>query len=114
LRFIQTQPFSKAWDRLGLTDDDLRVLELSLASNPDLGPVVAGTGGLRKARFAAKGSARGKRGSYRIGYVHYEEHYVFVLVAAYDKTEKADLSPDDKKFIRTYIRSFQKELEEGL
>lgn len=114
LRFIQTLPFTRAWDRMGLTDDDLRALELSLASDPALGPVVPGTGGLRKVRFAAKGSSRGKRGGYRIGYVHYEPQRVFVLVAAYDKTDKADLTPDDKKFIQIYIRSFQIELERGL
>ena len=114
MRFIQTVPFSRAWDRFGLTDDDLRALELSLVSNPDIGPVVPGAGGLRKVRFAARGSSRGKRGGYRIGYIHFENYYAFVLVAAYDKSEKADLTYDDKRFIQTYIRSVQTELEQGL
>lgn len=99
---------------MGLTDDDLRALELTLASDPKCGPVVPGTGGLRKIRFAARGSSRGKRGGYRIAYVHDEQYCVFVLVSAYDKTQKSDLTADDKKLIQAFIRRFQAELERGL
>lgn len=31
--FIQTKEFSKNWDELGLTDEDLRKLELELLKN---------------------------------------------------------------------------------
>ena len=87
---------------------------MTLASDPKCGSVVPGTGGLRKVRFAARALPRGKRGGYRITYVHYEKYGVFVLVSAYDKTQKSDLTPDDKKLAQVLIRSFQADLERGL
>ena len=65
--FIQTAEFSKCWDYLGLDDDDLRRLEYEILSNPKAGPVIRGTGKLRKMRFAFDG--RGKSRSARVCYV---------------------------------------------
>lgn len=59
--FIQTNEFVKKWEEMGLTDEDLRRLELEIMKNPHAGTVIQGTGGLRKMRFAFEGS--GKRGS---------------------------------------------------
>ena len=42
--FIQTNEFIKQWEKLGLTDDDLRRLELEILQNPQVGAVVRGTG----------------------------------------------------------------------
>lgn len=50
--FIQTQEFTKNWERLDLKDRDLRRLELEILKNPKVGKVIRGTGGLRKLRFA--------------------------------------------------------------
>lgn len=52
--FIQTDEFSRNWDEFGFTDDDLRRLEFDIMMNPHKYPVMQGTGGLRKARFAFK------------------------------------------------------------
>jgi hypothetical protein len=52
LSFVQLALFSANWKRMSLTDDDLRALEASIACSPDGHPVVRGTGGLRKIRFA--------------------------------------------------------------
>ena len=52
--FFQTTEFSKQWDSLGFNDEDLRHLELDILRNPLRYPVLQGTGGLRKARFAAE------------------------------------------------------------
>lgn len=50
--FIQTDEFVKQWALLGFNDDDLRRLELMIMRNPEVGPVMQETGGLRKMRFA--------------------------------------------------------------
>ena len=52
LSFVQMSAFVRGWDQLGLNDDDLRSLERQILESPTGAPVVAGTGGLRKARFA--------------------------------------------------------------
>ncbi len=44
-----------------LAEDDLAWLEYSLAVNPDVHPVIAGTGGVRKMRFARPGMGKRAR-----------------------------------------------------
>lgn len=46
--FIQTFEFTRNWERLGFTDDDLRRLEWEIMKNPKAGSVIRGTGKLRK------------------------------------------------------------------
>ena len=67
--FIQTDEFSRNWDEFGFTDDDLRRLEFDIMMNPHKYPVMQGTGGLRKARFAFK--HHGKSGGVRVCYVDF-------------------------------------------
>lgn len=42
--FIQTKEFTRNWDELGFSDDDLRRLELQIMSDPQIGAVMRGTG----------------------------------------------------------------------
>lgn len=63
--FIETPFFTKALDRY-LDDDEYRELQAHLIKHPDSGPVVPGSGGVRKLRWAAEG--RRKRGGLRIIY----------------------------------------------
>jgi hypothetical protein len=39
----------------GLSEDELKDIESAIAADPELGEVMQGTGGCRKARFAKKG-----------------------------------------------------------
>jgi hypothetical protein len=52
LRIVQTGPFLRKWFSLGLDEDDLLTLELEILKGPELYPIVKGTGGVRKVRFA--------------------------------------------------------------
>ncbi len=38
--FIQTKEFTRRWEDLGFNDDDLRLLENEIMSNPDKYPVM--------------------------------------------------------------------------
>jgi hypothetical protein len=71
LTFVQLSRFAARWSQLRLTDEDLRALEQLLLRNPDAGAVVAGTGGLRKVRFAPPSRHIGKSGAFRIGYAYF-------------------------------------------
>jgi hypothetical protein len=51
-RFVEIPYFQSKWNSLGLDDDDLRALQIMLTASPERWPVIAGTGGLRKVRFA--------------------------------------------------------------
>src|SRR2546422_11337974 len=90
--FIEIPYFVNKWQHLGLDDNDLRALQILLTVQPKLAPVMQGTGGLRKLRFARTVGGRGKSGSFRIGYVYFEELGIIGLLAVYAKNDQANLS----------------------
>ncbi len=96
LRFIHLDGFTSDWRGLGLTDDDLRILQLTICLAPQAAPVIAGTGGLRKLRFSPPSWRRGKRGSLRVLYAVWPAHSVCLLAAAYAKSGHPDISPEQK------------------
>ena len=101
--FEQTPVFTRRWDQLGLTDDDLRHLEDTLLKHPDAGDTMAGTGGMRKLRLAPLGSGRGKSGGCRLCYKHFKEFGRILLLIVYSKSEAADLSDAARKHCRALI-----------
>ena len=52
--FIEIPLFSKRWTEIGLDEDDLLALQIMLLKDPESGPVLEGTGGIRKVRFPLK------------------------------------------------------------
>ena len=99
--FIQTKEFSSNWDRLGFQDDDLRRLELDIMSNPNKYPVMQGTGGLRKARFAFEN--QGKSGGVRVCYVDFVIKEIVYLITVYPKNEKDNLSQAERNEVKKMI-----------
>ena len=63
--FIETRAFTKLVLEY-LTDAGYAALQAALIGDPEAGPVIPGSGGVGKLRWAAPG--RGKRGGYRIIY----------------------------------------------
>jgi hypothetical protein len=80
---------------------------------PRRAPVLPGTGGLRKIRYAPFKSGRGKSGGSRVCYVHFEEYAIVPLVLAYPKNEKDDLSNAEKKAIKKLIEEIEQEFAKG-
>ena len=107
--FIQTNQFAKNWEELGLTDDDLRRLEYAIMKNPKIGPVIPGTGKLRKMRFAYEN--RGKSGSARVCYVDFLVSGTVFLITAYGKNEKDNLSKEECNNIKKLIAFLESGLE---
>ena len=60
--FIETRLFTKLVVDY-LSDEEYAALQAVLMRDPETGPVIPGSGGVRKLRWAAPG--RGKRGGYR-------------------------------------------------
>jgi mRNA-degrading endonuclease RelE of RelBE toxin-antitoxin system len=80
--FIETQLFTRLVQQY-LSDDQYAELQLALIANPELGPVIAGTGGVRKMRWAAPG--RGKRGGYRVIYYVRRPKGIIWMLTMYPK-----------------------------
>ena len=108
--FIQTNEFSSNWEKLGFDDEDLRKLELELMKNTQIGPVVRGTGKLRKMRFCFPN--RGKSGSVRVCYVDFVIQEAIYLVTVYSKKEKDNLTQAERNNIKKMIKLLEVSLKE--
>jgi hypothetical protein len=95
--------FKRRWDALGLTEHDLRALEILVMIDPKRYPIMRGTGGLRKCRFSPPGWNVGKSGALRIGYAYSEMESKILWVTAYAKHDKADLEPTERKEIKKML-----------
>lgn len=113
VHFVELDEFSDDWQRLGLNlEDDLSALQFAIMANPKGCPVIPGTGGLRKLRFAPCRWNAGKSGGVRVCYVYFESHWHVLLVLVYGKGEQEDLADAEKRAIRKYIRRTEKYLSE--
>ena len=110
--FVQMATFTKAWDHHSLADDALAALEDEILLNPNAGKLIQGTGGLRKMRFAAPGSQRGKSKSFRVCYVDFTESGFIFLVTIYTHNEKDNLSPAERRAAAAFIDTARKGLDQ--
>jgi hypothetical protein len=88
--------------------DGIEEVAVYLIDRPDAGDVIPGLGGVRKLRWAAKG--RGKRGGARIIYLYVVIAARIYLLRCYSKSERADLTTDEKKEVRqlvAYLKGLQ-------
>lgn len=106
--FIETNEFTRKWEQLGLTDENLRKIENHILENPQIGKIIKGTGKLRKVRFALP--SRGKRGSTRVCYVDFLLHETVYMITAYAKNEKENLSQRERNEIKKAIDILEESL----
>lgn len=113
LRFVQIPPFPGQWDRLGLSPDDLRALEILIMGAPQGGAVVQGTRGVRKGRFAVPGSGKGKSGSCRVFYLYCPEYGTVLLLAIIAKGERENLDKATRNELGKLVERLEGILERG-
>lgn len=87
-----------------LDDQSFRDFQNLLMENPEAGDVIEGTGGLRKIRFADTKRGKGKRGGLRVIYYWWSAGKQFWLFTIYNKDEKDDLTPAQKKILKELIK----------
>jgi hypothetical protein len=100
--FIETNEFRSRWEEIGMTEEDLRELQNYLLEHPEAGPVIQGTGGVRKLRWAREG--RGKSGGVRTIYMDFRARETIWLITAFAKNEQSNISQDEKKAIKAYVK----------
>ena len=101
MRFVETPVFTAALRR-HLDDERYRQLQIALMLRPEQGPVIKGTGGLRKVRWATAGG--GKRGGLRVIYYWAPRDEAFYMVYAYTKSEQGDLTPAQTRQLSRVVR----------
>jgi mRNA-degrading endonuclease RelE of RelBE toxin-antitoxin system len=101
--FIETRMFTKLVQEY-LSDEEYSALQSALMENPATGPIIPGSGGVRKLRWAAPG--RGKRGGYRV--IYYLQHIrgVIWMPTIYSKNV-ADTIP------ASVLRKIREEIEDA-
>lgn len=90
-----------------LTDEEFRLFQSDLMSDPHAGAVIQGTGGLRKIRVATKG--KGKRGGSRVIYYFLDAQKRFYLLTIYSKNEVSDLTTEQKKQLKAFMEAWRDE-----
>lgn len=105
--FIEVPIFTKRWEEIGLTDTELRALQVMLLKNPESGPVMEGTGGIRKVRFPLRN--HGKSGGVRVCYTDFAEYEVIYLITAFEKKEQDNLTSEEKNVLRKLVKALRDE-----
>ena len=98
---VETETFLASAARVGIGETERAALVIYLASNPEAGAIVSGTGGVRKLRWALPG--RGKSGGARVIYYYHNESIPLYALDIYAKNRKANLSAAEKKAARKTV-----------
>ena len=109
--FVELPLFHDRWKSLGLNEDDLLRLQLAILENPKIGPVMSGTGRVRKMRFAFE--HMGKSGGVRVIYVDFEVFEKIYLITAYTKNEKDNLTNEERNELKGLIKILENQLKEN-
>ena len=105
--FIEVPIFSKRWKEIGLDDVDLKALQIMLLKDPESGPIMEGTGGIRKVRFPLEN--RGKSGSVRVCYTDFAEYELTYLITAFEKKDQENLTDSEKSVLKKLVKSLRDE-----
>lgn len=103
--FIEQPVFTKLLVEV-VSDDAYRAFQKELAAHPEKGPLVKGSGGLRKARLALPG--RGKSGGARVLYLYFPSHQTIVFYFLYTKGEMEDIPRAKMKEIKHEVQRIKK------
>lgn len=101
MEFIEAPIFSKLIYEY-IDDTEYSALQIELASRPDAGDIIPGSGGIRKLRWKLEG--RGKRGGLRIIYYWKDKQNKIWLLTLHAKNEAKSLPI-------SVLREIRKEVE---
>jgi hypothetical protein len=99
--FIETGIFTEDLQEI-LPDDDFLELQKALGSDPELGKIIPGGGGIRKVRW--KLSTSGKRGGVRVIYYWVVAKDIIYLLLIYKKTTQENLTQDQIRVLKRLVK----------
>lgn len=109
LTVVETPAFARRAEKL-LTPEEREALIFFLATHPEAGDEIPGTGGVRKVRFAAQG--RGKSGGVRAIYYFYDRETPLYAIFLYGKNEQVNLSPTQKQEVAAFAAILKKQAKQ--
>jgi hypothetical protein len=93
-----------------LNEEERVAMEFFIACAPEDHPVIPGTGGFRKARWARSG--RGKSGGLRVVYFFLARPGRIYIASVYAKSRKENLSAVDRRILDRLAAQIKKGAEE--
>jgi hypothetical protein len=105
VRIFALTRYAKAVRKL-LTVAEREGLEMSIAADPLAQPIIPGTGGFRKARWA-RGN-RGKSGGVRAIFYYYVSGETIYLYDIYAKNQKENLTREEENYLHRLAQEFEK------
>ena len=106
ISIIEMESFTKDAIKV-FSEQEREALTDFLAANPHYGDIIQGTGGVRKIRWAAKGS--GKRGGARVIYYFRDLNMPVFLIAVYAKGQKANLTASERALAKALVDQLVKQ-----
>jgi len=106
MEIFATRTYERAIRKVA-TSEVRKAMESAIAADPLAAPVIPGTGGIRKLRWA--GSGRGKRGGIRTIYFYHAGPEAIYLLTAYAKAAQEDLSPGDRRAWAKLVAAIKRE-----
>lgn len=97
LTVVESPIFQRLWPRYW-EEDERAEFATFIASNPEAGAVIRGSGGVRKVRWSREGA--GKSSGVRVVYLARNELGEIYLLTLYAKSEKSTISAATLKEIR--------------
>jgi mRNA-degrading endonuclease RelE of RelBE toxin-antitoxin system len=94
-----------------LSEEERTAMEFFIACAPEDHPVISGSGGFRKARWARRG--KGKSGGFRVIYYFQPEPGRIYMAAIYAKSRKETLSAADQKVLTKLAAQIKKAAKGG-
>lgn len=105
---IETEAYLRAAKDAGMADEERNAAVDLVATNPETGDLLQGTGGVRKARLAGKG--KGKSGGYRIVWYYGGGDIPVFLLTVFGKGEKANLTQGECNALRSLTATLKNSL----
>lgn len=102
MTIVETTAFTHSVVRL-LTVESYRALQIELVRDPEKGPVIPGSGGVRKLRWARPGG--GKRGGVRIIYYWASAKQIILMLLVYGKSEQDNLTAGQLGVLRHLVEN---------
>jgi mRNA-degrading endonuclease RelE of RelBE toxin-antitoxin system len=108
LLFVEAEVFTECVRAL-LDDCTYRQFQNALVRNPEKGAVMPNCGGLRKVRVEDPRRGKGKRGGFRVIYLHIPEAQRIDLLAIYSKDKQDDLTGKQRKALKAMAERARRE-----
>ncbi len=107
LLFVESEGFTEFLTDYFASDDDYRAFQSFMMTHPEAGKIIPDGGGLRKVRWLDPKRGKGKRSGIRIVYLYVPEFERLLLLEAYGKDERVDLTAAQRRALAKLASAYR-------